>query len=91
MAAPKASSPGSKKSRPKDPVEDFDAFSQALAEHAYGVMRLYCIEHQLKKEHVVHAVARMCVSLRESYPDGAAKFDELAAEAQARMEQEGRT
>jgi hypothetical protein len=89
MAAPKAPNTGAKKHRPKDPVDDFDAFSQALAEHAYGVMRLYCMEHQLKKEHVVHAIARMCVNLRESYPDGAAKFDELAADAQVRMTREG--
>ena len=91
MATATSNNPGTKKRRPKDPVADFDAFSQALAEHAYGVMRLYCVEHQLKKEHVVHALARMCVNLRESYPDGAAKFDELAADAQRRMESEAKS
>lgn len=91
MAAATSNNPGTKKRRPTDPVADFDSFSQALAEHAYGVMRLYCVEYQLKKEHVVHALARMCVNLRESYPDGSAKFDELAADAQRRMESEGKS
>lgn len=91
MATQAANNPGTKKRRPTDPVADFDQFAQTLAEHAYGVMRLYCVEYQLKREHVVHALARMCVNLRESYPDGPAKFDELAAEAQRRLEREGKS
>lgn len=85
MPAPSTSTPGREVS---DPVRDvnFDSQAQAMAEHAYGVMRLYCMEYGLKKEHVVHAVARMCVSLRESYPDGKERFDALAADAQSRME-----
>lgn len=89
MATPSRPNPRTEKPRPTDPVKDFDGFAQAVAEHAFGVMRLYAIEYGLSKEHLVHALARMCVSLRATYPDGEAKFDQLAADAQDRMQREG--
>jgi hypothetical protein len=60
-----------------------------MAEHAFGVLKLYAVEYQLSKEHLVHAVARLCVGVRETYPDGPTTFDSLAADAQARMAREG--
>ena len=80
---------GAKNRSPSDPVEDFDLFAQRMAEHVFGVMKLYCMEYSLTKEHVAHAVARLCISIRNTYPDGPAKFDELAGEAQVRLEREG--
>lgn len=58
--------------------------SQALAKHAFGVMRLYCVEYKLTKEHLVDALATLCVELRDTYPDGKQAFDSIAAEAQTR-------
>ncbi len=88
MATPRSADARNSKRRPNDPVEDFDLFAAAMAEHVFGVMKLYCIEYGLTKEHVAHAVARLCIQVRNTYPDGQAKFDELAGEAQARMDQE---
>ena len=67
-------------------VKTFADSSEGLARHAFGVMRLYCREYKLTKEHLVDAVASLCVELRDTYPEGTAKFDELAAAASDRYE-----
>lgn len=64
----------------------FDEWSVALAKHAFGVMRIYCMEYGLKKEHVAAAIARLCVELRSTYPDGIEAFDAIAADAQKKYE-----
>lgn len=43
--------------------------------------RLYLSEFGLSKEVRVFAAALYCISLRETYPDGPAAFDKIAAQA----------
>ena len=60
--------------------------AKKLADMTFGYMRLYCMEHGLKKEHIVHAMARLCVEMRDTYPDGKPAFDSLAGVAQEAYE-----
>lgn len=71
--------------------EQFAEESIAMAKKTFGYMRLYCMEHDLKKEHIIHAIARLCVEMRDTYPDGQTAFDKLAAEAQDRYEKDLRS
>jgi len=72
------------------PAKGFEVESEKLAKHAFGVMRLYCREYKLSKEHLVDAVASLCIEIRDTYPEGSAKFDEIAQAAQQRYERSKR-
>lgn len=67
-----------------DSDSTFQDKAEALASHAFKVMRLYCMEYSLPKEYFTYALAALCVEVRDTYPGGTAEFDRIAAEAQRR-------
>lgn len=67
-------------------TEKFVKAAEGLAKYAFGVMRLYCMEHKLSRAHLVDAIASLCIEIRDSYPEGPEEFDRLAEVAQLRYE-----
>jgi len=60
-------------------IEEAGTLTERLM--AYDVV--YLRDMGLSKEHRAFAAALYCVNLRETYPDGPAAFDAIAAEAAA--------
>lgn len=65
--------------RSKDFTDSAGGLTMRLAKFA----QVSCKDAGLEKEHLVFAVALLCVNLREDYPGGADEFDELAKAAAA--------
>lgn len=69
------------------PIDDkFKKNAEDMAKFGFGTMRIFAMEHRLSREHLVFALASLCIEVREGYPDGAEEFDRIAAEAQKHYE-----
>lgn len=59
----------------------FHTDAGGLTERLTRFAQVYATENGLQKEHVVFATALTTINMRESYPDGKERFDEIAARA----------